>query len=261
MQDDAFVIAQKDHASMREVVQALKFTKAGPREYVFFNPKKVRAAIVTCGGLCPGLNVVIREIVMTLHFNYESPEIYGIQWGYKGFYSNPDKNWVRLTPASVKSIHKLGGTILGSSRGGFDKDMILDSLLARNVNQVYIIGGDGTHRGINELIKRSIERRMVISFIGIPKTIDNDIPIIDQSFGFNTACEVAERMIDAAYVEATNAVNGVGLVKLMGRYSGFIARNACLAQGNVDICLIPELPFELNGPKGLYEQIVARVRE
>jgi 6-phosphofructokinase 1 len=78
MQDDSFVIALKDHATMREVLQSLKFTKAGPREYVFFNPKKVRAAIVTCGGLCPGLNVVIREIVMTLHFNYEAPEIYGI---------------------------------------------------------------------------------------------------------------------------------------------------------------------------------------
>jgi len=129
----------------------------------------------------------------------------------------------------------------------------LDEIQARGINQVYIIGGDGTHRGINELIKRAIERRMVISFVGIPKTIDNDIPIIDNSFGFNTACEVAERMIEAAYTEATNAQNGVGLVKLMGRYSGFIARNASLASGNVDICLIPELPFELGGPKGLYE--------
>ena len=129
----------------------------------------------------------------------------------------------------------------------------MDEIQARGINQVYIIGGDGTHRGINELIKRAIERRMVISFVGIPKTIDNDIPIIDNSFGFNTACEVAERMIEAAYTEATNAQNGVGLVKLMGRYSGFIARNASLASGNVDICLIPELPFELGGPKGLYE--------
>jgi 6-phosphofructokinase 1 len=159
---------------------------------VFFDPSKVKAAIVTCGGLCPGLNVVIREIVMSLHFNYESPEIYGIQWGYKGFYTNPDKNWIKLTPQQVKNIHKFGGTILGSSRGGFDKDKILNALQEKGINQVYIIGGDGTHRGINELIKRAIERRMVISFVGIPKTIDNDIPIIDNSFGFNTACEVAE---------------------------------------------------------------------
>jgi len=142
---------------------------------------------------------------MSLHFNYEAPEVYGIPWGYKGFYTNPDKNWIKLTPQVVKNIHKFGGTILGSSRGGFDKDKILNSLQEKGINMVYIIGGDGTHRGINELIKRAMERKMVISFVGIPKTIDNDIPIIDNSFGFNTACEVAERMIEAAYTEATNA--------------------------------------------------------
>ena len=161
----------------------------------------------------------------------------------------------------VKNIHKFGGTILGSSRGGFNKDKILDEIEKKGINQVYIIGGDGTHRGINELINRACERRMVVSFVGIPKTIDNDIPIIDYSFGFNTACEIAERMIEAAYVEATNAQYGVGLVKLMGRYSGFIARNASLANGNVDICLIPELPFELSGQKGFYEQVITRLKE
>lgn len=259
MQDDAFVIALKDHSTMKEVVHSLKFLKAGPREYVYFDPSKVRAAIVTCGGLCPGLNVVIREVVMSLHFNYEAQEIWGIKWGYKGFYT--EDCWERLTPKTVKNIHKLGGTMLGSSRGGFNADKILDAIREKGINQVYIIGGDGTHRGINQLIKRSIEREMVVSFIGIPKTIDNDIPIIDQSFGFNTSCEIASQMIQAAYVEATNAQNGVGLVKLMGRYSGFISRNAALANGLVDICLVPELPFELQGPKGLYESVVARVKE
>lgn len=212
MQDDAFVIALKDHSTMKEVVHSLKFLKGGPREYVFFDPKKVRAAIVTCGGLCPGLNVVIREVVMSLHFNYEAQEIWGVKWGYKGFYSKKTEEdgqqsdfWEKLTPSNVKNIHKLGGTMLGSSRGGFQADKILDSIVARGINQVYIIGGDGTHRGINELMKRSQERKMVVSFIGIPKTIDNDIPIIDYSFGFNTSCEIASRMIEAAYVEATNA--------------------------------------------------------
>ena len=136
----------------------------------------------------------------------------------------------------------------------------MDSLQARGINQVYLIGGDGTHKGINILMSKAFKRNMVISFVGIPKTIDNDIPLIDYSFGFNTACEVAERMIKAAYVEATSAVNGVGLVKLMGRYSGYIARNASLANGNVDICLIPELPFELNGPKGFYELVIKRLK-
>lgn len=127
MQDDAFVIALKDHTTMREIIHSLKFLKGGPREYVFFDPKKVRAAIVTCGGLCPGLNVVIREIVMSLHFNYEAQEIWGVKWGYKGFYTS-EETWQRLTPSSVKNIHKLGGTMLGSSRGGFHADKILDAL-------------------------------------------------------------------------------------------------------------------------------------
>jgi 6-phosphofructokinase 1 len=260
LSDDAFVIASRNQSSMKEVLHSLKFLKAGAREYVFFNPKGVKAAIVTCGGLCPGLNVVIREIVMSLYYNYEAKEIWGVKWGYKGFYSGDDC-WMKLEPKVVKNIHKLGGTILGSSRGGFDADKILNSLEARGINQVYVIGGDGTHRGCNALIKRSIERKMVISFVGIPKTIDNDIPIIDSSFGFNTSCEVAARMIEAAYVEATNAQNGVGLIKLMGRYSGFIARNAALANGNVDICLVPELSFELGGQRGLYESIIKRVKE
>ena len=136
--------------------------------------------------------------------------------------------WI-LDPKSVKNIHKFGGTILGSYRGGFDADKILDAIKEKNISQVFIIGGDGTHRGINALIKRAIERKMVVSFVGIPKTIDNDIPIIDYSFGFGTASEVATRMIEAVYVEAKSAVNGVGLVKLMGRYSGFIALQASLA--------------------------------
>mmetsp|Transcript_15521 Transcript_15521/g.15092 ORF Transcript_15521/g.15092 Transcript_15521/m.15092 type:complete len:239 (+) Transcript_15521:335-1051(+) len=238
---------------MNDCVSALKYLKGGPRELVFYNPKNVKAAIVTCGGLCPGLNTVIREIVMALHFNYEVPEIWGIKWGYKGIYTDPSKNWVKLTPQNCKSIHKLGGTILGSSRGGFDSDKILEALTRHGINQVYIVGGDGTHKGIEELMKTSKHRQIPISFIGVPKTIDNDIPIIDHSFGFGTACGVAEDMINAAHTEAVSVINGVGLVKLMGRYSGYIAMTSSLASSNVDICLIPELSYELEGPEGLYE--------
>jgi 6-phosphofructokinase 1 len=133
MSEDTFVIALKDHSSMREVIKSLKFLKAGAREYVFYNPKKVKTAIVTCGGLCPGLNVVIREIVMSLYYNYESHEIWGVKWGYKGFYSGED-NWMKLEPKNVKNIHKLGGTILGSSRGGFDADKIIDALQEKGIN-------------------------------------------------------------------------------------------------------------------------------
>ena len=151
--------------------------------------------------------------------------------------------------------------MIGSSRGGFDADKIIDSLISRKITHVYIIGGDGTHRGINALQKRAIERKVVISFIGVPKTIDNDIPLIDYSFGFHTSVEVAKVMVDRALTEAKSVMNGVGLVKLMGRYSGFIAMQASLANNSVDFCLIPELPYELTGPNGLYENVIKRVKE
>ena len=195
MPDDAFVIASKDHQTIKDIATSIKFIKGGPRKDIFFNPDEVKAAIVTCGGLCPGLNVVIREIVMSLWFNYEVKEIYGIKWGYKGFYTDVEQNWVKLGPEHVSDVHKLGGTFLGSSRGGFDGDKIINSLLERGIKQVYIIGGDGTHRGINALSKMAADRGVEIAFAGIPKTIDNDIPIIDSSFGFATSCEVAAQMI------------------------------------------------------------------
>ena len=179
MPDDAFVIASKDHKTLRDVAESIKFLKGGPRKDIFFNPEETKVAIVTCGGLCPGLNVVIREIVMSLYFNYEVREIFGIRWGYKGFYTDTHKNWVRLRPTDVSDIHKLGGTVLGSSRGGFDGEKILNELIKRDISQVYLIGGDGTHRGINALTTLAEERGLKIAFAGVPKTIDNDIPIMD----------------------------------------------------------------------------------
>ena len=195
MADDAFVIASKDHKTLKDVATSIKFIKGGPRKDIFFNPDEVKVAIVTCGGLCPGLNVVIREIVMSLWFNYEVRDIYGIKWGYKGFYTDVEDNWVKLAPKDVSEIHKKGGTFLGSSRGGFDGDKILNVLMEKGISQVYIIGGDGTHRGIYHLSKMAEERGIPIAFAGIPKTIDNDIPLIDYSFGFQTSCAVAEEMI------------------------------------------------------------------
>ena len=177
--DEAFVIASKQHLTLKDIATSNKFLKAGPRKDIFFNPSEVKACIVTCGGLCPGLNVVIREIVMSLWYNYEVRDIYGIQWGYKGFYTDIDKNWIKLKPSNVSKIHKAGGTMLGSSRGGFDGEKIIQSLLDQGISQVYIIGGDGTHRGINALTKLAQEKQVNISFAGIPKTIDNDIPLID----------------------------------------------------------------------------------
>jgi len=260
MDNDCFVTADSDYLNYKNITQSLKFIKAGPRKQIFYDTAQTKVAIITCGGLCPGLNVVIRELVMCLHYNYEVKDIFGIKLGYKGCYTDPENNWVKLTPEVVKNIHKMGGTILGSSRGGFDADKILDSLRDRGINQVYCIGGDGTHRGIDALIQRSIERKIVISFVGIPKTIDNDIPLIDYSFGFRTSVEIANEMIDAAYTEAVSNYNGIGVVKLMGRYAGFIAHAASLCHNDIDFCLVPELPFELQGPFGVFNQIIKRVK-
>ncbi|KAL2553725.1 ATP-dependent 6-phosphofructokinase 3 [Forsythia ovata] len=238
--------------------RGMHFRRAGPRQRVYFKSDEVRACIVTCGGLCPGLNTVIREIVCGLHHMYDVKAVLGIVGGYRGFYS---KNTISLTPKVVNDIHKRGGTILGTSRGGHDTKKIVDNIEDRGINQVYIIGGDGTQKGAAVIFEEIRRRGLKVAVSGIPKTIDNDIPVIDKSFGFDTAVEEAQRAINAAHVEATSIENGIGLVKLMGRNSGFIAMYATLASRDVDCCLIPESPFYLEGPGGLFEYIEKRLKE
>ncbi|XP_015169013.1 ATP-dependent 6-phosphofructokinase 6-like isoform X2 [Solanum tuberosum] len=238
--------------------RGLHFRRAGPCQKVYFEPDDVYACIVTCGGLCPGLNTVIREIVCGLHYMYGVSRVMGIDGGYRGFYS---KNTIPLTPKVVNDIHKRGGTILGTSRGGHVTKKIVDSIQDRGINQVYIIGGDGTQRGAAVIFEEIRRRGLNVAVAGIPKTIDNDIPVIDKSFGFDSAVEEAQRAISAAHVEATSFENGIGLVKLMGRDSGFIAMYATLASRDVDCCLIPESPFYLEGSGGLFEYIEHRLKD
>ncbi|KAL5161724.1 ATP-dependent 6-phosphofructokinase 3 [Glycine soja] len=246
------VVVHKDGA------RGVHFRRAGPRQKVYFEADEVQAAIVTCGGLCPGLNTVIRELVCGLHHMYGVKRVLGINGGYRGFYA---RNTITLTPKSVNDIHKRGGTVLGTSRGGHDTKKIVDSIQDRGINQVYIIGGDGTQKGASAIFEEVRRRGLKVSVVGIPKTIDNDIPVIDKSFGFDTAVEEAQRAINAAHVEAESVENGIGVVKLMGRNSGFIAMYATLASRDVDCCLIPESPFYLEGPGGLYEYIEKRLKE
>ncbi|EGR34352.1 phosphofructokinase, putative [Ichthyophthirius multifiliis] len=232
--------------------QSKRYLRAGPRKHNYFDPKNVKVAIVTCGGLCPGLNVVIREIYMCLYYNYGVREIYGIKYGYKGFYQY---EWEKLNIEIVRDIQRQGGTILGTSRGGFDKEKIVENLIKHGVNHVYCLGGDGTHKGINALFQELKARKLSISIVGIPKTIDNDIPIIDKSFGFETSVEQAVKAIQSAYVEANCVENGVGLVRLMGRAAGFIAMEATNASRDVNLCLVPEFKFNLYGEKGVLEHV------
>ena len=258
--DNNFVLQEKFYTDTLAIETSLKFPRAGARSYVTFQDKEVVAGIVTCGGLCPGLNVVIRSVVMSLWNDYNVKKIYGIKWGYRGFYEEFPKNWIELNPKVVENIHNLGGTMLGSSRGGFNAPAMIDAIKKMGVNHLYIIGGDGTHRGVLALQKELRKENIQVSISGIPKTIDNDIPFIDRSFGFHTACEAAVTFIDSANVESEAAEYGVGIVKLMGRYCGFIAVASSLASRDVNICLIPEVHFQLEGEHGVYEAIIERAK-
>ncbi|CAI6005668.1 unnamed protein product [Closterium sp. NIES-65] len=256
---------EEDQVVSREVITSINnigtgvfFRKAGPREKIVFHPDEVRAAIVTCGGLCPGINTVIRELVWGLWFQYGVRDILGIDGGYRGIYS---RNVVSLNPKVVNDIHKRGGTFLGTSRGGHEVNKIVNALEDRGINQIYVIGGDGTQRGAEKIHEEIAARGLKVTVAGIPKTIDNDLALIDKSFGFDTAVEEAQRAINAAHVEASSVHNGVGLVKLMGRFCGQIAMHATLASRDVDCCLIPEVPFHLEGDGGLFEFLKRRLRE
>jgi 6-phosphofructokinase 1 len=233
----------------------LTFEIAGPREKIFFDPPKATAAIVTCGGLCPGVNDIIRGIVNELHNHYGTTRVYGIRFGYEGLVPRFGHVPLTLRPESVSTIHTFGGTVLGSSRGPQDVGEMVDHLEELNVDILFVIGGDGTLRGAAAINAELRRRGLRKSVIGIPKTIDNDIMYTDKSFGFETAFAEAVKAVTAAYVEASCAVNGIGLVKLMGRHSGFIACFATLAAQHVNFCLIPEVPFQLEGGRGLLEML------
>ena len=236
------------------------YIRGGPRFHIALDNLRVRACIMTGGGLCPGINVVIRELVMALRYNYGVSEIYGIKWGFLGF--TKKDCWVKLEPEDIKEIHLLGGTVLGTSRSGFDGEEISKELIKRNINMVFFIGGDGTHRGMKELGRifkeKKLKQKMI--FVGIPKSIDNDMPIIDKSFGLESAIQESVRTIRAANVEANCNLNGIGLVKLFGRTSGFVAMLSTLAARDVNICLIPEVPFNLYGQNGLLDFIFQRIQ-
>ena len=220
---------------------------AGPREKIYFDPSKLKCGIVTCGGLCPGINDVIRAIVMSCFHHYGVQTVYGFRFGYEGLSSKYQHAALELVPAMVSRIHEEGGSILASSRGPQDPVDMVDTLERMNVGLLFAIGGDGTLRGAQAIADEIAVRKLKIGVIGIPKTIDNDISFVQQSFGFETACAEAQQVISAANVEAMGARNGVGLVKLMGRDSGFISAYATLANNDVNFCLVPEVPFSLDG--------------
>lgn len=237
------------------------FEPAGPPRTIFFDPSKTRAGIVTCGGLCPGLNDVIRGLVRNLTNHYGVRRVVGFRNGYQGFIASYAHDVVELTPQSVCDIHVDGGTVLGTSRGPQEPHEVVDCLERLGINVLFVIGGDGTMRGAMRIANVISERGSRIAVVGVPKTIDNDIPYLDQSFGFQTAFARASESIHAVTVEAKATPHGVGLVKLMGRHSGFIACYAALARNDADVVLIPEVAFELDGEAGLLQHVQRRVRD
>ena len=255
-----FDIEADDESGAKEYAPHQILQKAGPRERIFFSPSHVHAGIVTCGGLCPGLNDVIRAITRCLWYRYGVRRISGIRYGYQGLLPENNIPTMQLNPDVVDDIHKIGGTALGSSRGGGDRtEEIVDTIERLNLNMLFTIGGDGTQKGALAIADEIEKRGLKIAVVGVPKTIDNDLAFIQRSFGFETAVAEATGAVSSAHSEAHSAINGIGLVKLMGRDSGFIAAHTALASHDANFVLVPEVPFELDGPGGFFEALKARL--
>ena len=257
--DDQRILVDHNEGAPRQEEAPISFERAGPREKIFFDPPRTTAAIVTCGGLCPGLNDIIKGIVTQCHYRYGVTRVFGFRYGYEGLIQRYGHTPMVLKPESVAQIPNFGGTILGSSRGPQNIGEMVDLLEEMKIDIFFVVGGDGTLRGAAELVAEIGRRGLKKAVVGIPKTIDNDILYLDKSFGFETAFAVAVQAVKCAYIEATGSMNGIGVIRLMGRNSGFIACYAALAGGNVDFVLIPEIRFELDGQRGLLEALRYRL--
>jgi 6-phosphofructokinase 1 len=240
--------------------QPLSVELAGPRDKIFFDPSQTKAAIVTCGGLCPGINDVIRSLTMTLFHRYGVKNILGVKYGLMGLNPASGLKLISLTPEFVNDITSIGGSILSTSRGPQDVDVMVDYLVRLNINILFCIGGDGTIRAAEKIIAEVTRRSLKIAIVCIPKTIDNDLNLIQKSFGFDTAIEKTVEAIKSAHVEAKGAFNGIGLIKIMGRNSGHIATHAALAQNDTNFVLIPEVPFDLEGKNGFLTTLKKRIK-
>ncbi len=259
--DDILVPAEVEWSGGKPPDDLILFEKAGPREKLFFDPEKTRAAIVTCGGLCPGLNIVIRSVTRELFRSSGVKSVLGIRGGYRGLDPGRGMAPVELDENLVEDIHKDGGTMLCTSRGPVDMNIAVEFLISRGVDILFTVGGDGTQRGGNALFEAARKRGHALSVVGIPKTIDNDVRYVTRTFGYGTAVDEAVRVINSAHTEARSVDNGVAVVKLMGRHAGFIAAAATVASQDVNFCLIPESPFVLEGEGGLLAALERRLEK
>lgn len=257
--DDHRIVYDHRLGKIKSDVEIPCFEAAGPRRKIYFKPEQVKCAIVTCGGLCPGLNDVIRAIFIQAHYRYGVNEIYGIPYGFEGLIPDYGHRIIKLTSSYVSNIHRFGGTAIGTSRGPQDVPRMVDRLQELGINVLFVIGGDGSQRGALAIENEAHSRGFKLVVVGVPKTIDNDLIYMDKSFGYETACAAAVEAINAAHTEARSSRNGIGMVKLMGRHSGFIASSAAIASGEVNCVIIPESKVVLEGENGLLEYLRQRV--
>jgi 6-phosphofructokinase 1 len=259
--EEARVPAEIVKTSKAPTEEELWFELAGPRRKLFFDPRHVRAGIVTCGGLCPGLNNVIRSVFLELHHFYKVKEVLGFRGGYQGLDPQCGQEPISLSCDLVDDIHREGGTILGTSRGPVDVPTAVENLIARGLDILFTIGGDGTQRGGHELFQEASRRGHHLAVVGIPKTIDNDVAFVNRTFGYLTAVQEADKVLDCAHTECHSVENGISLVKLMGREAGFIAAGATIASQDVNFTLIPEVPFRLEGERGFLAALKRRIQK
>ena len=259
--DDLFMPGEVRWGGGKVPEDLMLFEMAGPRKNLFFEARDTRAAIVTCGGLCPGLNNVIRSVTRELIRGYGVKSVLGIRGGYRGLDPHRGKPPLELTEDMVEDIHKVGGTLLGTSRGPVDMAEAVEFLISLGVNILFTVGGDGTQRGGNELFEQARQRGHALAVVGIPKTIDNDVRFVSRTFGYGTAVDEAVRVINSAHTEARSVDNGVAVVKLMGRHAGFIAAAAAVASQDVNFCLVPEVPLALPGAGGLLAALERRLEK
>jgi len=257
--DDVLIPAEIEWRKGQPPAAPLLFEQAGPRKKLFFDPAKTRAGIVTCGGLCPGMNHVIRSLFLQLRHGYGIKEVLGFRDGYRGLDPVRGKEPIQMTAEIVEDIHKTGGTMLNTSRGPVDSAVAVDNLIRLGVDMLFTIGGDGTQRGGRDLFLEAQRKGHPLAVVGIPKTIDNDVAFVSRTFGYFTAVEEACMVIDRAHREAHSVENGIAVVKLMGRHAGFIATGATIASQDVNFCLIPEVPFTLDGPSGFLAVLKQRI--
>ena len=213
----------------------------------------MRIAVNTGGGDAPGLNAVIRAVVLSaLNRGWE---VVGIRRGYEGLLDDDPDGVFELGAAQVRGITHQGGTILGTTNRGnplewpverpdgsvarVDRsDEILGALASRGVHALVAIGGDGSLRIAHALAEKGL------NVVGVPKTIDNDLACTQVTFGFHTAVQTATDAIDRLHSTA-EAHRRTMVVELMGRHAGWIALLAGVA-GTADVILIPEIPYDLD---------------